>query len=427
MSGPLVVTEREIGAEVVRSTGPAGLSGRTVALSRTPEAGPELRRRDVILSLKGCIDRVLQVLLAISRKHWPKNAFVFTSGLVHNGGVPGEVEGRFRAHSHYVEAFGWLAGKTTFTLNETALEAVAARVRASGANTDKCPAAIDFAQVHKSLRNAWSTEVLLALPGEWAKDEDEFMRLSNTWGVIQAYYVGYHATQALVVAKGMRRPTSHPITQQQYATLWADRSLELPPWTFGVSHGGWRNKSEAATIDPSVHPWSTCSATTCWSLAARALKSTRDEVVKKSIKAKRDDGQRQRRKAWEEDERNRLARGLKPRALPRFGRPQLDAAAKAACSKRIRTYTILDYLYRLRIGANYDDAAVFTDGPDNDIDSYLLHKRISFLASGLALISEMRVRELVGRTRFYKWADAFVATNIPQGYFVGIKERRNLL
>lgn len=340
--------------------------------------------------------------------------------------VPESVEGRFRTHHHYVEGFCWLADRRATISGGVALAAVASKAQAAGLR-DKPPPEIDRSQVHKSLRNAWSTEVLLALPGEWAKDEDEFLRLSNTWGVVQAYYTGYHVTQALIVAKGNLRPTTHPQTQQQYAALWVDRPLDCPPWTFGVSHRGWHNAPRGADIDLSLHPWTTCSSTSCWSLAGRALKSTRDDAVRKQVDAERDKALKRRKKEWEAEEADRLAAGRSPRRSPTFGRPRLTDVQKTACDSRVRTYTLLDYLYRLRIGANYDDASVFTDGPDNDADSYLLHRRIAFLASGLALMGELRIRELVGADHFDRWAEQFAAANIPPGYTLGIKQRLHLL
>lgn len=336
------------------------------------------------------------------------------------------VDGRFRTHNHYVEAFCWLAGKTLLRSNTTALVAVEQKAQGAGLR-DKAPGSIDYDQVHKSLRNAWSTEILLALPGEWAKDEDEFIRLSNTWGVVQSYYVGYHVTQALIVAKGRPRPTTHPKTQQQYVSLWADRPLDCPPWTLGACHESWRNKPSGVTIDPAVHPWTSCSDANCWSIAGKALRTTRDEGVRKAIDDERESGLRRRKKAWQTEEEDRLASGGKPRRPPTFRRPQLSALEKTTCDRRVRTYSMLDYLYRLRIGANYDDAAIFTDGPDNDYESYLLHKRISFLAAGIALMAELRIRALVGTGRFNRWADDFVKTNIPAGYTVGIKERRSFV
>jgi len=335
-------------------------------------------------------------------------------------------EARFRSHSHYVEAFALLGGRSLTSRDQTSLQSLAGRVRSSGAIGDSVSGQIDTDQVRKSLQNAWSTEVLLALPGEWAGDQDEFMRLSNSWGVVQAYYVGYHCTQALAVAKGSARPTNHPKTQQAFATLWADRPLDLPPWTFGVGHSGWKNAPNGMTIDDGIHGWTACTRDTCWSLAGKALRSTRDLKVTEAISNKRDEGQRKRRSAWESEERQRVSSGRSPRVKPRFARPQLSAADKAACGQKVRTQTLLDYLYRLRIGANYGDSALFTDGPDDETVSYHLHKRLSFLSSGTALLAEMRTRDIVGSSKFDRWADTFIANNIPAGHAIGIAVRRPL-
>ena len=333
---------------------------------------------------------------------------------------------RFRAHKHYVEAFACVGGNRMGVRNDIALATLASNV--SGLLSDRPPAtAIDQAQVHKSLRNAWSTEVLLSLPGTWAEDEDEFVRIANSWGVVQAYYVGYHETQALWVAKGNVRPQNHPKTQQLYTNLWVDRALEVPPWTFGVCDGGWKNLPAGVVIDSTVHPWNNCSRSTAWSLAAQALRKPRADAVDAQMSQKRDEGMRIRKRAWEAEEQTRLSSGRPPRVRPKFSRPHLSPADKAAINANVRTYTFLDYLYRLRIGANYDDAAIYTDGPDNETESVLLHKRMTFLVSGLALITEMRIRDLVGAAQLYRWADDFISTSIPAAHSLGIKERRPLL
>jgi hypothetical protein len=254
--------------------------------------------------------------------------------------MPSDRQGRFRSHKHYVEALAWIGGRTLLISDANALEVLATRFAGSGGVHDKPPPTIDYSQVQRSLRNAWSTELLLALPGRWT-EEDEFIRLANSWAVIQAYYVGYHATQAVVVAKGERRPTSHPKTQQLYASLWVDRPVELAPWSLGIGANGWKNRPDHVTIEPDVHPWSNCDDTTCWSLAAKVLKSTRDDAVRRSFSAKRDEGQRARRQAWTEEEALRVAAGRRPRKVPAFSRPQLTVAEKAACDRRVRSYHFL--------------------------------------------------------------------------------------
>ncbi len=109
-----------------------------------------------------------------------------------------------------------------------ALNALASRVSASPSMATTLPESIDEDQVRRSLANAWGTELLLALSSRYATD-DEFVRLANNWAVIQAYYVVYHATQALAVAKGFPRPDSHPKTQNQYLSFWVPRPLDLTP------------------------------------------------------------------------------------------------------------------------------------------------------------------------------------------------------
>jgi hypothetical protein len=339
--------------------------------------------------------------------------------------VVDDPKNRFRAHRNYVDAFAWIGGLDRITDTPAALEqlaAVAARIDA-----DKRPTEIDLAQVEKSLRHGWSTEVLLELPRQWAGDEDELLRLSNSWGVVQSYYVGYHLTQALIVAKGQPRPTSHTTTQRQFAAYWVGRTLALPPWTYGVSAEGLINLPAGTAIDESINPWKACNDLTAWSLAAKALTSTRDDAVTDALREKKVRLQADARKSWIREEQARLELGRNARKLPTFPRPRLSVAQRSECVAGVRTYTILDYLYRLRVSANYDDAAVFHEGPENSAESYFLQAKLSFLAAGIALCSEVRIRDLVGPTTFYRWADDFAKTSIGSGYDLGIKARRHLL
>jgi hypothetical protein len=107
-----------------------------------------------------------------------------------------ESEGSFRAHSNYVRAFARLAGFAPMAAAPSVLEELADVV----AKTDVVKGAqklsgVDVDQVRKSLVNAWGTELLLGLAGEYAS-EKELVGMANNWGVVQTYYVSYHATQA---------------------------------------------------------------------------------------------------------------------------------------------------------------------------------------------------------------------------------------
>lgn len=336
-----------------------------------------------------------------------------------------DLESRFRTHVHYIEGFAWLAGLGLAQTQETALSALKARVDASGILTDKGKPT-DINDVRIRLSNAWGTELLLAMSSYWDVD-DEFVRLTNTWGVVQTYYVGYHVTQALIVARGDERPSSHPKTQSAFGSLWAARKVNLPPWTLGYGSSGVTNVPSGLSVDPEIHGWSRCNDGTSWSLAAKALRSSRSDKIEEVCRTKRAEKQRQRRNEWSHEEQARIARGKRPRKPAPIALPRLTAAEKLACDRNVRAYTLLDYLYRLRIRANYEDAALFTAGPTEDVQSLQLHRHLRYLAASTSLVTELRVRELVGRSRLVKWADSFISLNVPRRLSVGIADRRDLL
>lgn len=120
----------------------------------------------------------------------------------------------FKTHANYLRAFAYLVqGGRLFGF---AAGDLADRIKASGivtANPDI--AGVDLEQVMRSLSNAWGTEYLMDVAADVITD-NELVALSNNWGMVQAYYAGYHAVQALAVAKKFPRPESHPKTQNLY-------------------------------------------------------------------------------------------------------------------------------------------------------------------------------------------------------------------
>lgn len=331
----------------------------------------------------------------------------------------------FLTHSNYIEAFAWLAGLNAHTSRDEALSALAAR--SADFADDRPPKSIDFDQVEKSMRHAWSTEVLLAMPRQLGGDEDEFLRLANSWVAVQTYYVGYHVEQALIVAKASTRPTQHPATRAQFSAHWAGRSLVLPPFTFAVDKDGWRNVPAAITVDDTMHPWKGLNDESAWNLAGKALRTTRDAAVKDVRDRRRDDRLRELRSAWRQDEDARLAAGKRARRTgPPGARPRLTSAQQRACEEGVRAFTVLDYLYRLRVSANYKDSTVFHEGPEGEHESRWFHRNLAFLASSLALATELRVRALVGAARFDMWAQDFANSRIGVGLDLGIRSRIEL-
>jgi len=146
----------------------------------------------------------------------------------------------------------------------------------------------DRDQARASLSNAWGTELLLAF-GHLMTRDDDLVRLMNNWAVVQAYYAAYHAAQAMIVALGRPRPESHPKTQTQFANLWAERDLFLPPWSFAACHDGWMNAPRAIE---DIHVWSGCDGNNCWDLAAKVMRTTRVEKLQAGERKARDQKRR---------------------------------------------------------------------------------------------------------------------------------------
>jgi hypothetical protein len=341
----------------------------------------------------------------------------------------------FRTHANYLRAFAMLCvepyavqgsmGPWGAASLAGSLSQLAPLVAASPSMTRTLNAPPDLIQAQASLTNAWGTELLLAF-GHHMSPEEDLVRLMNNWAVVQAYYVGYHATQALVVSRGQPRPDSHPKTQAQFATLWADRTVSLPPWSLGsASRGGWKN-APAFGIQDDLNSWSTCDSETCWHLAAKALRTTRSSVLKDRIGAVQQRKYAVRRRESDEAERRRLVSGKEPWPAPAVSRPRLTVDEKIAEDAKLRTYTVLDYLYRLRVKTNYQDAAMFLDGPEDQLSSARVHRDLVALASSTMLAHELHVGALVGGRRLLEWVDSWLTRNgVSEALGLGL--RRDVL
>ncbi len=307
-----------------------------------------------------------------------------------------------------------------------ALAAQRELVLASPTLQDKPQGRPNLRAIRRSLANAWGTELLLALSREYAT-EDELVRIANNWGAVQAYYVAYHAFQAYLVANGETRPESHAKTQAMFADRWAQRPLQMPPWTFAAGERRFFNGPPGREVDLTVHQWKTCDATNCWDIAGRALKSTREGALPDAMKTRRENKRKEARREWERSERDRIAAGKKPRKMPKFPLPHLTVAEKAAVRRRVRPHTGMDYLYRLRVKSNYEDSTMFTDGPTDENASRLVHRDLVRIASSVLLMHELHIRERIGLTAMTQFIDDWTRRSMPADRRLGVAGRRDVI
>jgi hypothetical protein len=338
----------------------------------------------------------------------------------------------FRSHANYIRAFATLAGfGVTMISPRRGLARLAARAAdfpVPGGSRG------DARQVVACLQRAWGTELLLNVVRRFATEE-ELLRLANSWGAVQTYYAAYGATQALIVAEGRSRPPSHPSTQKQFVDMWVHRGAALAPWSFafGPTSGaqadaqGYTN-GPGRPLDHSIHAWSACTETACWDLAAVALRSTRQHAIDENLRQKRKDKLKLRQREWRQEEEFRRRTGKRPRQEPLWpGQATLTAGETAQVRDRVRPYTVLDYLYRLRIKANYEDPRMFTDGPEHSGDSSAVAGDLVGLTAATMVVHEVRIANLIGAKRLLREAEGWLGRNSPPGDPMGLAARLSIL
>ncbi|MDR3658500.1 MAG: hypothetical protein P4L48_23500 [Mycobacterium sp.] len=329
-----------------------------------------------------------------------------------------QLQRSFLAHSHYLRAFAQLAGFGYWpAYDDQTLAALASKVASAFPASASAPPAVDMSELAKCLNRAWGTELILNLGARF--EEDELVRLSNSWGSVQTYYVGYAATQALIVAEGRARPTEHSKTQGQVRALWVDRKSAVEPFSFAAMPGSKSNALAYANgpgrpVDTSLSTWTSVDTDNCWDIAATALRSTRNDAVEKRLKLEREKKALAAKKLWLSEEQARIAQGKKARKTPSFPTSaNLTADERSGFESKMRPFTMLDYLYRLRIKANYEEAAMFTDGPDTDGASAIVALDMIRIANANMIAHEVRIARELGKSTLMALAKDWVDSNAP--------------
>ncbi|MEU1542029.1 hypothetical protein ABZ461_28755 [Actinacidiphila glaucinigra] len=291
------------------------------------------------------------------------------------------------------------------------------------------PSACDHDQLFACLRRAWATARLLEHTHALAEDS-EIIRLANSWGAVQTYYVLYGAAQALMVAEGGSRPEMHEPTKRRYVDLWTSRKERIAPWTLAAAAPGTRLADAdgflagpGRPIDLELHPWASWQGDQAWDIAAKALRSTRQTLIDDRLAKKRHDKLSGKKKAWRADRDARLSAGRKPTPEPKS--VNLTAAEKQEVASGIRPVTMADYLYRLRIKANYEDVTVFSDGPSSDREANQVGADLVALASATLLVHELRIATIVGSDELVKAMDTVLLHTVGDTAS-GLAHRRDL-
>ena len=313
-------------------------------------------------------------------------------------GAPDDAAWSLRHHANYLAAMR-LAGGTAPEWRTRVADTMTRHVR-KNAGRGKVSLTDKGAQ---SLRNGWNTELLLAMQ----LDSPELIQPANHWAPVQAYYAVQGVSLAWFRLSGANAgPTTHAAQRKEIGELFLKHRAIPYPFNMvsiaarpheQVTVGG-RAVSRTRGLQLAAPPTATDAAAYVYS-ALTATRHRFDEVERQQWLANNRD--RRRRSPQEADHHDR----------------------------DVGTITLVDYLYRLRLQANYADSEVFTssgighDDPErflrglvdvvsriNEVFEHLIASRVGVRALDESLDLIRRAHSRQDRGAFHRaasWPDPF--------------------
>ena len=321
----------------------------------------------------------------------------------------------FRTHAACQSAFRALALGGRANSRQRNLPDLAHRaLTAYGTNIIARPPGTDFDSVRACVHRAWGTETILCVTVELSPGAD-LTRLALAWGSVQIYY---YAVLATLVAC---RPLGRPQVQPRALVAGSHRTGRAPGVCQRLPQRAWsRTEHECASMGRTSARRGVGSS---WQGASFDQRRTCQETMQKA----RDQKKRDRIRAWKDEEAKRLANSESPRKVPATPLPRLTPVEKQSAQRGVRPFTLLDYLFRLRIKANYIDVDVFSQGPETDHAAEAFALGMQDLVTTTLLVHELRLGKLLGPTWVLREANAWLAAHAGVPSWSGLSTRQGIL
>lgn len=310
----------------------------------------------------------------------------------------------FRTHSNYLSAIRYITCGGMVEDSRKSLELLAEKVYDSGCLKPQRVLKSDTSEIHHSITNAWDLEALYKLETIFIK-EDDLIRLSNNWCMVQAYYIFYYSTQALAVTEGLSIPKTHAQVQKAYLLLWSAMPSILAPWSISFDEDGFHNLPPDSDIDDHIHSWKKVDESTALSIYCKALRTTREEYIAESLAKRR--------------ERHAAQKGT---STVKFTDEQ-----KMQTISRVRPTTLISYLFRLKRKTSYEQSSILALGPQNKYQSEELRNDLLFLIESTMLITEFMVSRIIGEDKYYSWCKDWDKYKSPRVNELGPEQRFDII
>ncbi len=310
----------------------------------------------------------------------------------------------FHTHNNYLSAIKYVASGGNMEDSKSALEQLASKILDSGWLSEPKKGKIDFSQIHKSLNNAWGIEAIFKMENLLIK-EDDLIRLSNNWCIMQAYYIFYYTTQALEVLDGYNKSKTHPQVKRNFLKLWSNKHWILSPWCISYNENGFYNLPPGVSIDDHIHSWKKVDDKTALNLFCKALRTTREDFIEEAL-------MKRRQKHFKKDPSKKI---------------RLTQKQKKQTQVRVRPTSLISYLFRLKRKTTYEQSSILAIGPENIYQSAEFRENLSFIIESTLLITEMITLKTVGKDQFFSWCKEWDKYKAPAMNQIGPGSRLNII
>ncbi len=262
---------------------------------------------------------------------------------------------------------------------------------------------IDISLVGKYLHNAWNSERILNLPKELGMDSF-FIKFANHWSPVLGYYATFLCFQALLIAIGENSVLEHKNFLSKISSLIKKEKLPfIYPWNL-LCWGCTYYKEEkfnyevdlnkVINLDPRANP-----------------KSVEDLIfIGKILRTTRKKEEDYQEKKWKKEGKYKNLDGSPKK---KFAREQ-----KKQVSNNVTATSIFNFLYRLRIRSNYEDADIFFIGERSNIDINDYFNSIILITDYTMFFIESMLKQVIGREKFSSLVEIFIK-NSPR-YNLGV-------
>jgi len=311
---------------------------------------------------------------------------------------------RFTVHRNYLGSIELFLAVLYGTGRDQAANLVTAQRALPAFQRIQRRATADERELRRLLGISWASELQLRLANIGG---DVFLRYSNAWTPVQAYYAVYMSIHAWLSTAGMGHIDDHTGTLRAAVRHLVEARLLPHPWDVNCSGSpelGERAIAGApanANIDAHFENLSAPSLGDFYPRLAKMLETTRDNRLQRN------------RREW----------------LAQHKRKAMKKEEKRSLAASLHATTLFDYLWRLRIRANYGDVSTFLMSGVEDRSHGAFHAGLVSLTAGTCLLLQSLIVARVGQRAFASALDEFVEgggvdLGDPAGF---LRERRALL